>query len=507
MKPTFHFKRTNPTKRLPTAPPRPKFLRPWVKGHSRLQNSLWNFFLDCPASHLILSSSSLHSQGGEMKEALDLPASFCFCPRDEELIRDYLRNKNRGLPLPLDIIKEYDVYKFNPDQLPCDFKYGKQDEMYFFSTRDRKYQNGSCPNRSAGDGFWKATTADQAVSESNKVIGYKSRLVFYKGKPPKGKKTNWIMHEYRINKQDCPNGSAGDGKSMRMDGFVLCRIYELRRGSKKSTPNGENGMPVTSFVGEPATALPLPDDVIVKLEDSGTKDRYLPNLCSEPPKNPTSAPINGLGFLLTQPNHTTTVSPSKEINGDSNSNTGQEINEEDACNKRQPSPPAATRPEKRGRLSNGHALVGDINGLRLLRTPPNHTTPMSPSKENNDDSNLNSRQEINGEVAHNKCQPGLPSATRPEIRGRPSNGHALVGEISRMDMLSDRPSAPTQPPVASDHYSYATCLEELQQLEGLDDVDLVQAVEVLKDLKNAVAFMTLRGTLRLNWLRMKCRGR
>ena len=29
-------------------------------------------------------------------------------------------------------------------------------------------------------------------------MGVKKALVFYGGKPPKGIKTNWIMHEYRL---------------------------------------------------------------------------------------------------------------------------------------------------------------------------------------------------------------------------------------------------------------------------------------------------------------------
>ena len=82
-------------------------------------------------------------------------------------------------------------------------------EWYFFSPRDRKYPNGSRPNRAAGTGYWKATGADKSIcvaSESDTagrrqkkvVVGIKKALVFYKGKAPKGVKTNWIMHEYRL---------------------------------------------------------------------------------------------------------------------------------------------------------------------------------------------------------------------------------------------------------------------------------------------------------------------
>ncbi|PON90017.1 Myb/SANT-like domain containing protein [Trema orientale] len=48
---------------------------------------------------------------------------------------------------------------------------------------------------------------------------------------------------------------------------------------------------------------------------------------------------------------------------------------------------------------------------------------------------------------------------------------------------------------------YQKCLEELQRLEELDDMEFTRAVNVLKDDKNAVAFMTIKGPRRLTWLR------
>ena len=74
-----------------------------------------------------------------------------------------------------------------------------QREWYFFTPRDRKYPNGSRPNRTAGRGYWKATGADKPVSPpGSRPLGIKKALVFYQGKAPKGVKTDWIMHEYRL---------------------------------------------------------------------------------------------------------------------------------------------------------------------------------------------------------------------------------------------------------------------------------------------------------------------
>lgn len=77
-------------------------------------------------------------------------------------------------------------------------------EWYFFSPLDRKYPNGVRPNRAGLSGYWKATGTDRAVATSQgKVkIGVKKSLVFYKGKNPKGVKTEWIMQEYRLANDD-----------------------------------------------------------------------------------------------------------------------------------------------------------------------------------------------------------------------------------------------------------------------------------------------------------------
>lgn len=94
--------------------------------------------------------------------------------------------------------------------MTAQYKKEGEKECYFFTPRDRKYKNGSRPNRAAGDGYWKATGADKHVTDAkNKLLGYRKALVFYRGKPPKGDKTNWIMHEFRVSepKPRCRKGA------------------------------------------------------------------------------------------------------------------------------------------------------------------------------------------------------------------------------------------------------------------------------------------------------------
>ncbi|KAK3035179.1 hypothetical protein RJ639_034567, partial [Escallonia herrerae] len=105
-------------------------------------------------------------------------------------------------------------------------------EWYFFTPRDRKYRNGTRPNRAAGNGYWKATGADKSVKSKASL----KALVFYQGKPPKGDKTSWIMHEYRVNEPPRTRRSGG-GNDMRLDDWVLCRISKKAdKGCNKPRP-------------------------------------------------------------------------------------------------------------------------------------------------------------------------------------------------------------------------------------------------------------------------------
>jgi hypothetical protein len=173
------------------------------------------------------------NRGGE----LELPPGFRFHPTDDELVNHYLIKKCTSQPLAVPIIAEIDLYKFDPWQLPEIALYSEK-EWYFFSPRDRKYPNGSRPNRGAGTGYWKATGADKPIGKP-KPLGIKKALVFYAGKAPKGVKTNWIMHEYRLANVD---RSAGKKSNLRLDDWVLCRIYNKKGSLEKHFPVNQKSM-------------------------------------------------------------------------------------------------------------------------------------------------------------------------------------------------------------------------------------------------------------------------
>ncbi|KAK9089103.1 hypothetical protein Scep_028185 [Stephania cephalantha] len=171
---------------------------------------------------------------GTSMRSPDLPPGFRFHPTDEELITYYLKPKvlsSSSNPI-VSLITDIDLYKFNPWDLPGKALFG-QEEWFFFSPRDRKYPNGDRPNRVAGCGYWKATGTDKPIlsSCSSMCLGVKKALVFYKGKPSKGLKTDWVMDEYRL-LDDVARSPRVKG-SMRLDDWVLCRVR------RKFTPTSQ----------------------------------------------------------------------------------------------------------------------------------------------------------------------------------------------------------------------------------------------------------------------------
>uniref|UniRef100_A0A0D9W5F9 NAC domain-containing protein n=1 Tax=Leersia perrieri TaxID=77586 RepID=A0A0D9W5F9_9ORYZ len=129
-----------------------------------------------------------------------VPPGFRFHPTDEELLLYYLK-------------KKIGFEKIGS---------APQNEWYFFSHKDRKYPTGSRTNRATTAGFWKATGRDKCIRTSYRKIGMRKTLVFYRGRAPHGQKTDWIMHEYRLEDADDAQGGTSE------DGWVVCRVFKKK---------------------------------------------------------------------------------------------------------------------------------------------------------------------------------------------------------------------------------------------------------------------------------------
>ncbi|KAK9119282.1 hypothetical protein Scep_017375 [Stephania cephalantha] len=106
---------------------------------------------------------------------------FRFHPTDEELVGFYLKRKIQQRTLPIELIKQLDIYKYDPWDLP-----------------------------------------------RSKCIGLKKSLVFYRGRAAKGIKTDWMMHEFRLPSYTDSNAlkKANDKSHPATDAWAICRIFK-----------------------------------------------------------------------------------------------------------------------------------------------------------------------------------------------------------------------------------------------------------------------------------------
>ncbi|GAB2217337.1 hypothetical protein Drorol1_Dr00000511 [Drosera rotundifolia] len=114
----------------------------------------------------------------------------------EEAVAERERYRLRALSIP-GLIAPNEILE---EMLDSSTMFGEK-EWYFFSPRDRKYPNGSRPNRVAGSGYWKATGTDKVIMTKGRRVGImtegwrvgiKKSFVFYISKAPKGTKTNFL---------------------------------------------------------------------------------------------------------------------------------------------------------------------------------------------------------------------------------------------------------------------------------------------------------------------------
>ncbi|CAN6710698.1 unnamed protein product [Malus baccata var. baccata] len=164
-----------------------------------------------------------------------VPPGFRFHPTEEELLQYYLKKKVSNQRIDLDVIREVDLNKLEPWDIQEKCKIGTtpQNDWYFFSHKDKKYPTGTRTNRATAAGFWKATGRDKVICSNCRRIGMRKTLVFYKGRAPHGQKSDWIMHEYRLDDNNTSNCNITNvptvvGDAAQEEGWVVCRIFKKK---------------------------------------------------------------------------------------------------------------------------------------------------------------------------------------------------------------------------------------------------------------------------------------
>ncbi|KAK0604046.1 hypothetical protein LWI29_011511 [Acer saccharum] len=152
-----------------------------------------------------------------------LPPGFRFHPTDVELVKYYLKRKVMGKKLCFEAIAEVDIYKYAPWDLPDKSCMRSRDlKWYFF-----------CPR-----------------------------------KAPRGDRTDWVMHEYRIEEKDLAD------RGVVQDAYVLCIIFQKdgpgpRNGAQYGAPfmeeewdDDDDDVNCVEVVSSAVLSTPVPNQVV-----------------------------------------------------------------------------------------------------------------------------------------------------------------------------------------------------------------------------------------------------
>ncbi|OMO69517.1 No apical meristem (NAM) protein [Corchorus olitorius] len=136
-----------------------------------------------------------------------------FRPTDVELLDFFLKRKVvQGRKFDIESITELDIYKHAPWDLR-NLTLTRGDFMWYFfcPVAMQKYGGGCRSNRASEFGYWRGSGKDRTIKWKGKSLGVMKTLIFYRGKSPKGERTNWVVHEYKLDDEDS---------------YVICVVFE-----------------------------------------------------------------------------------------------------------------------------------------------------------------------------------------------------------------------------------------------------------------------------------------
>ncbi|XP_019158199.1 PREDICTED: NAC domain-containing protein 92-like [Ipomoea nil] len=137
--------------------------------------------------------------------------SLKFLPTDEEIITQYLCKKMDDSSFSAAAICEADLRRLDPRDGV--FKQGEKREWFFFCSRAIEQRINIATTYS---GFWITTGKDTQIFKGETLVGMKRSMVYYRGRAPTITKTNWLMHEYSLERSYL---------SSLQNEWVICKVF------------------------------------------------------------------------------------------------------------------------------------------------------------------------------------------------------------------------------------------------------------------------------------------
>ncbi|KAL6995649.1 hypothetical protein U1Q18_005784 [Sarracenia purpurea var. burkii] len=121
---------------------------------------------------------------------------------DEKIIKS-LEGMTKGSSIPENVTADVNPYQHMPSHLPDDI-------WYFLHSERNKYSE---------HGHWKARGVACEIFIDSVITGWRTTLDFYEGLAPHGRRTNWVMQEYRITHKGLSSNINPKESSL------LCRVF------------------------------------------------------------------------------------------------------------------------------------------------------------------------------------------------------------------------------------------------------------------------------------------
>ncbi|EEF52374.1 transcription factor, putative [Ricinus communis] len=205
-----------------------------------------------------------------------------FYPSDEQLLCYYLTSKtdevgdgnNDKKINGYDLIKELDLYEYEPSNLPENACYsygykGRRRHWYCYTKKFRvwKGEGRRRRRRKAKGGYWRSSGRVRDVVDpgGKVVIGTRSKFVFYSGNSVQSLiRTDWVLYEYALMHHVKAS-------------YVLCRVFVKSRAGNSNSENvlsccAEQNVSAVRHIGIQHDGFLTPDIVEAKVHRGNSVD-------------------------------------------------------------------------------------------------------------------------------------------------------------------------------------------------------------------------------------------